>query len=142
MARLHPLRRRSSSPYNHNHTLPSPARFFIMALITIAILLSDASPAEGQWQLSNGLISLQVGFPTACGRQVFPSITALSVMGDLLVPPYCDGALFQMTSRSIQGNDYNPTQVRFLNVQEKMNSTEISPSLTNFISSCHRINTQ
>jgi len=32
------------------------------------------------------------------------------VDGQLIMPPCCDGALFQMTSRSSEGNNYNPTQ--------------------------------
>jgi hypothetical protein len=104
---------RRSTSKNNNRINPSPTSIVVLASAVIFIILSSGpAPTEGQWELSNGLISLQVGFPTACGRQVFPSITALSVVGNQLVYPYCDGALFQMTSRSIQGNNYNPTLVR------------------------------
>jgi len=89
------------------HSMASMLMLLVTLVLTLALLGVDAQP----FKTGNSIITVEVGEPcTMQGPVVYPSITNVYVDNQLVMPNSENGALFQMTSRSSQGNSYNPTQ--------------------------------
>lgn len=89
----------------------SSSLYVVVTLSFVVALMISSSEGQLPLTVSNSLIQITVGgLTTFGGDNQYPSITNVIVEGELIMPPSLDGALYQMTSRSSEGNSYNPTQ--------------------------------
>jgi hypothetical protein len=86
-------------------------RSLSLSFLLVLLVFVEFNECQMPLSTSNGLLEVEVGeLTTFGGSNQYPSITNVYVGGELIMPPSLDGALFQMTSRSSEGNSYNPTQ--------------------------------
>ncbi|WP_408949953.1 hypothetical protein [Lysobacter sp. Hz 25] len=79
--------------------------------LLIALLLPTMAAAQDQtFEKDNGIIRIRLNEKVAPFQTRSPMITGLWIAGRLAVPHDNVGADFQMTTRSREGNEYNPTQ--------------------------------
>ena len=77
--------------------------------LSVALLASVAASAQ-EFEKDNGVIRIKLNEAIAPYGTNSPMITNMWIAGRKVVPHDNAGADFQMTSRSSQGNNYNPTQ--------------------------------
>lgn len=77
--------------------------------LSIALLLPFMAAAM-PYEKDNGIIRIRLNENVAPSNTNSPMITGMWILGRNVVPHDNVGADFQMSTRSIQGNGYNPTQ--------------------------------